>query len=250
MKHILGLLWILMLLSSCNGDNVPDCFQNAGDMIREEITLPNFTRITVFEKVQLVLREGPVQRVEIETGEFLRNEVSAEVEGDRLLLRNENGCNFTRDFGLTTIFVTAPNITEIRSSTGLEIRSDGVLTYPALNLLSEGFLDPDAQTTDGSFNLEVASENIAITSNGIAFFDIRGRATNFSITISAGDSRVEARELNAENVILNHRGTNTILVSPQESISGVIRGLGDVEAFNRPPEVNVEELFRGRLIFK
>ena len=243
-------LLLMTLLSACNGDNVPDCFQNAGDTIRDEIVLPEFTRITVFENVQLVLRDGPVQQVEIETGEFLRNEVSAVVEGGRLVLRNENDCNFTRDFGLTTIFVTAPNIEEIRSSTGMEIRSDGVLSYPNLLLLSESFLDPEAQTTDGSFNLELATENVAITSNGIAFFDLRGTTTNFSVTISAGDSRVEARVLAAENVLLNHRGTNTILVNPQQSISGVIRGLGDVEAFNRPMEVNVEELFRGRLIFR
>lgn len=250
MKNSILLLIGIIVLTACNGDNVPDCFQNAGDTIREEVDLPDFSRITVFENVRLVLRQGPVQQVTVETGEFLRNEISTTVEEGRLLLRNENNCNFTRDFGLTTIFVTAPNITEIRSSTGLEVNSDGVLSYPTLALLSESFLVPEANTTDGSFDLELASENVSIVTNGIAFFKLRGSTTNLSITISAGDSRVEARDLQAENIQLDHRGTNNILVSPQQSINGVIRGLGDVEAFNRPPEINVEELFRGRLLFK
>ncbi|MEO0526629.1 MAG: DUF2807 domain-containing protein, partial [Bacteroidota bacterium] len=159
-QQIGGYVIFVILLMGCNGDSISDCFQNAGDTVREEIIVPNFTQITVFENITLVLREGPEQRVEIQTGEFLRDEVSAVVEEERLILRDENDCNFVRDFGLTVVFVTAPNITEIRSSTGFPISSEGILNYPSLALLSESFTDPEAETTDGEFNLEVNAENI------------------------------------------------------------------------------------------
>lgn len=240
----------LSVLSACNGDNVPDCFQNAGALVREEIVVPDFTKITVFENVKLVIKQGAEQKLEVETGEFLREEVIVSVEGDRLVLRDENGCNFVRDFGLTTVYVTAPNITEIRSSTGFPITSDGVLGYPSLTLLSESFTEPEAETTDGEFNLEVDSENIGIVTNGIAFFELGGTVENFSITIAAGDSRVETSGLIAQNVTINHRGSNDVLIDPRQSLSGVIRGTGDVISFNRPSEVNVEVLFNGRLIFR
>nr|WP_299175289.1 head GIN domain-containing protein [uncultured Allomuricauda sp.] len=242
--------YLTLILIACNGENTPDCFQNAGDLIRTTTEVPNFTTITVFENINLVLKEGAEQQVEIETGEFLQNEVSASVSDDRLLLRNENGCNFIRDYGLTTIYVTSPNITEIRSSTGLLISSDGVLNYPNLNLISESFINSESETTDGSFDLTLNAENVQITVNGIAFFKLAGASSNLNVLVAAGDSRIEAEGLVAQNVSMNHRGSNDIIVNPQSSISGVIRGTGDVISISRPPEVNVEELFNGKLIFR
>jgi hypothetical protein len=250
MKKNFFYIALTILLFSCNGENTPDCFQNSGDLVRVTVDLPSFSTITVFENLNLVLKDGPDQLVEIETGEFLLNEVSAEVEGDRLIVRNENSCNFVREYGLTTIYVTSPNISQVRSSTGLLISSDGVLNYPNLSLVSESFNNPETETTDGSFDLELNCETVSIVVNGIAFFKLSGLADNFNVTIAAGDSRIEAENLITQDVGLNHRGSNNIFINPQQRVSGVIRGYGDVISSNRPPEVNVEELFNGRLIFR
>src|SRR5680860_698087 len=142
----------IILLASCNTENAPDCLQNSGNLIREEVSLSEFTKITVFENVALVLKQDDVQQVEIETGEYLRDEVSATVEGDRLLLKDTNDCNYFREYGLTTVYITSPNITEIRSSTGQLIKSDGVLAYGSLTLLSESFNNPESETTDGEIS--------------------------------------------------------------------------------------------------
>lgn len=240
----------VLLCFGCNSESAPDCLQNSGELIRTEISVDDFSKITVFEKVGLVLKEGDVQKVDIETGEFLFEGVSAEVEGDRLILRNENGCNLFRDYGLTTVYVTSPNIDEIRSSTGLTIKSDGVLSYPFLELYSESFLEPDALTTDGEFDLELDSRSVSVVVNGITYFKFRGASENLSLIVASGDSRIEAAELSVENIFLNHRGTNDMFVNPQESISGVIRGTGDVISSNQPPIVEVEELYKGKLIFR
>lgn len=249
MPRYVLLMVVVCFCLSCNSENTADCLQNEGELIRQEAVLPTFDKITVFEKVGLVLKEGPEQKVEIETGEFLLNEVIAVVEGDRLILRNGNGCNLFRDYGITTVYVTSPNIREIRSSTGLLISSDGILAYPGLSLISESFNDPEAETTDGSFDLELATETVSIVVNGIAYFKLSGTTTDFNVTIAAGDSRIEAKSLMAQNVVVNHRGTNDVLVNPQASIRGVIRGLGDVICFTRPPIIEVEERFNGQLLF-
>ncbi|MCR9265017.1 MAG: DUF2807 domain-containing protein [Flavobacteriaceae bacterium] len=241
---------LLLLLLSCNGDNVPDCFQNAGNTVRLTVDVPEFNTITVFENLNVVLKQGEEQRVEIETGEFLQNDVLAEVKDNRLIVRNENNCNYVREYGLTTIYVTAPNISEIRSSTGLLISSDGVLQYPNLSLITESFNNPETETTDGSFDLQLDVERVSIVVNGIAYFKLVGTTTDFNVTIAAGDSRIEAENLVAQRVSLNHRGSNDIFVNPQQRISGTISGTGDVISVNRPSEIEVEELFNGQLIFK
>ncbi|WP_108424319.1 head GIN domain-containing protein [Flagellimonas amoyensis] len=252
LEGTLGVFLILLtfLMVSCNGENVPDCFQNAGDMVRQPVDVPAFTTITVFENLNVVLKQGDEQRVEIETGEYLLNDVSAVVEEGRLILRNENSCNYVREYGLTTVYVTSPNINEIRSSTGLLISSDGVLAYPSLALIAESFNNPETETTDGSFDLNLNTTSVSIVVNGIAYFKLQGTTENFNVTVAAGDSRIEAEDLISQNVTINHRGSNDVFVNPQQRLEGVIRGTGDVISVNRPPEVDVEELFNGRLIFQ
>jgi len=245
----INFLLVLLALSSCDSENASDCFQTTGVLLREEIVVDKFTTITVFENVSLVVKQGATQKVEIETGENLRNEVGAVVENGRLILTDTNDCNYVRDYGTTVVYVTTPNLTSIRSSTGFPIRSDGILGFEGLSLFSESFTNPDAETTDGAFDLDLNVTSLSITVNGIAYFKLRGDAENVNINIAAGDSRIEAQELLAQKVLINHRGSNDILVNPQTSLSGVLRGTGDLQSYNRPPEVSIEELYNGRLIF-
>ncbi|MRI01542.1 DUF2807 domain-containing protein [Kriegella sp. EG-1] len=248
-KIVFALL-VFVLFISCNSESSSDCFQNSGNIIRQEIAVPEFNKITVYEKIVLVVKEGETQKVEIETGVNLLNEISVAVENDRLLLRNENGCNLFREYGVTKIYVTSPNITQIRSSSGLPITSDGVLNYQSIELLTESYLEPDALTTDSEFDLNLNVDTVSVVVNGIAYFKLKGVAENLSLYVASGDSRIEAEDLLADKVTLNHRGSNDLFVNPTESIIGVIRGNGDVISNNIPPIVEVEEQYKGKLIFK
>ncbi|MBT8236513.1 MAG: DUF2807 domain-containing protein [Bacteroidia bacterium] len=247
-------VWIAFLASawllSCSSENAPDCFQTSGDPISEEIPVSEFNSITVFENIELILRTGPAQNVRLETGENLRDEISAEVVNDRLILRNENGCNLLRSYGKTKFYITTPDLFEIRSSTGFPIRSEGILAVDELRLISESFNNPETETTDGSFDLEVNASRVAIVANGIAYYSLRGVSQEFAVTVAAGDSRIEADGLVVDHITLNHRGTNDILIRPQNSLSGVIRGTGDVISYNRPDSVDIAILYKGKLIFK
>jgi hypothetical protein len=245
-----SLFLFFLVLGSCNSEKASDCFQNAGELTRVEVATANFEKITVFENLNLVLKQGEEQKVAIESGEFLLNDISVTVEDNRLIVRNENGCNLFRDYGLSTVYVTSPNINEIRSSTGLNIASEGTLVYPSLRIISESFNQPEADTTSGSFDLNLDCDTVVVLVNGISFLQLSGQTQNFNINAAAGASRIEAGELRAEMVRINHRGSNDIIVNPQQSISGIIRGYGDVVSLNRPQEIEVEETFEGRLIFR
>lgn len=243
-------LALSFLLLACNGEHVPDCFQQTGELVREELSLPEFDKITVYENISVVLIQGAVQKVELETGTNLRPEVTAKVVAGRLEVRDENNCNLFREYGTTTFFITTPNLTEIRSSTGFPIRSEGTLQFDKVILQSESFSSPETETTDGSFDLELDAQSVSVVANGIAFFRLRGTTDNLQLTIGAGDSRIEANLLLANNVSVSHRGSNDMLVYPMQSLKGVIRGTGDVVSFSRPDSVEIELLYKGRLLFK
>lgn len=249
MKRI-TLIVSMFLVIACDTENALDCFQRTGDIITQEVEVVDFTRILVNPGVQLILKEGETTSVIIETGDNLLDEVSAVVEGDRLILSNTNDCNFVRDFNQTKIFVTAPNITEIRSETQFDISSDGVLRFPSLTLFSEDFLEDGGGNITGTFTIEVENEVLTVVGNNIASFFISGETNTLNITFASGTGRFEGSNLIAQNINVRHRGTNKIIVNPQQSIKGEILSTGDVISVNRPSIIEVEEFFTGRLIFQ
>lgn len=247
MKQALYIVMITILFG-CSGENVPDCFQTAGTIIQKEISVSEFNRILINRDIELIIKQTDNYSLVIETGENLLADVEAEVIDNQLIIKNNNTCNYVRDFGITKVYVTAPNLTEIRTSTQYDISSDGVLIYPDLDLISEDFTE-DTEFTVGDFRLNLDSENLRIVSNNISFFYISGRTTNLFVGFFAGTGRFEGENLIADNVSISHRGSNDMIVNPQLSLTGVLRGTGNLISKNQPSTIDIEELYTGRLIF-
>lgn len=241
---------MMMLVSGCSSEKAPDCFQTAGNIIREEVELDTFSEIMVFEKVKLFIEHGNKQKVVVESGKNLLNEVSVRVQDGRLILRNENACNLFRDYEITKVYVTSPNLTWIQTSTASAIESIGTLSYPELWLRSlNQEKDPDIHT-DGDFILDLNVENLRITTDHISNYFLSGKVENFNAFFAAGDGRLEARNLVVQHYDIFHRGTNKLIVNPQQSLKADIYSYGDIISVNRPPVVNVTEHFKGQLIFE
>ncbi len=139
---------------------------------------------------------------------------------------------------------------EIRNSSGLTVESQGVLAFDELELVSNDPDNLDVYHFDGDFRLDLDVGRLKIRANGISKFYLRGRAGFGNIQLFDGDARVEAEDLMIENLFFFHRSSNKMIVNPLRSIRGEIRGVGDVISLNRPPIVEVEELYTGRLIFQ
>jgi len=248
MKTLVYLV-IIVLLFSCNSENAGDCFQTAGSILQEEIALDTFDKILVNRDVELILKEGNTQKVIIETGKNLWNDVQAIVVDGQLILSDNNSCNYVRDYGNTKVYVTSPNITEIRSSTQYDVSSEGVLRYPSLTILSEDYSAPDSFTV-GNFRLDIDAVNFYVVFNNLSNAYITGKTDNLNVTYASGTSRFEGRNLIAQNVYIWNRSSSDMIINPIQKITGIISGTGDVICVNRPPIVEVEALYKGRLIFE
>lgn len=246
MKKIVYLL--VFLVFACNSEDTNDCFQTSGTIVQQDVDVVGFERILVNRDITLIITDAPEYKVTIETGENLINDVKAEVIGDRLVLTDDNNCNYVRDYGVTKIYVEVPNLTEIRTSSQYEISSNGELTYPSLRLLSEDFNEA-TDFTVGDFRLSINSESLNITSNNISSFYINGEVENLFVGFFSGSGRFEGENLIAQNVEVNHRGSNDMVVNPQASLTGILRGTGDLISVNEPPIVEVERVYTGQLFF-
>lgn len=240
---------VVLFIFACDSEDANDCIQTSGSIIQEEVVVLDFERILVNRDIELIITEATDYKVVIETGENLINDVKVEVVGNRLVLTDNNTCNYVRDYGITKIYVEAPNLTEIRTSSQYEISSNGVLTYPSLRLLSEDFNEA-TDFTVGDFRLSINSESLNITSNNISSFYINGEVDNLFVGFFSGSGRFEGENLIAQNVEISHRGSNDMIVNPILSLTGIIRGTGDVISVNEPPIVDIECIYTGQLIFE
>jgi len=241
---------VLILFSSCNSEEGLNCFQSSGAIVQQEFDVKTFEKILIRNRVQLILAFGTEQKVVIETGENLMNDIIVTSLNNTLSVKNNNGCNLVRDYGITKVFVTSPNIIEIRNSSGLAVLSDGVLTYPELLLLSEDEENQDQFHIDGDFVLDLNVGSLSIVGTGLSNFFLTGTAQEAKFEIFNGDGRIESQDLLVTDLTVYHRGTQKMIVNPQNSIQGEIRGLGDIISVNEPPIVDVQEFFTGRLIFE
>ena len=248
MKKLFYLITTILILS-CEGENLGDCFQKPGAIIQKEIAVDNFDKILVNRDIELIIKDGTDQQVVIETGENLLNDVTANVLSGKLILTDNNTCNYVRDYGITKVYVTAPNIREIRSSTQYDIKSEGVLRYPDLTILSEDFSAPNS-FTNANFKLQIDNNSFTVVFNNLSNCFISGKTNNLNITLASGTSRFEGRYLEAQNIQLWNRSSNDMIVNPIQQIKGKINGVGDVIAVNTQGLIEVEELYKGRLIFE
>ncbi len=250
MKKIIYLFSLVTLLG-CSTENALNCFQASGEIIQKEYTLDKFKKIIVWSRVKLIISQGETQSVVIETGKNLFNDIKVRVEDSILKVSDRNSCNFVREYGLTKVYVTSPNIIEIRNSSGLAVESRGTIGYFELVLISE---DPDIEGefhNDGDFIMnDLDVKILRIRANGLSNFLLSGKAYQAHFGAQDSDVRIEAADLEVQDIFLFHRSSNKMIVNPMRSIHGRIVSLGDVIAKNRPQIVEVEELFTGRLIFE
>ena len=248
MKKVVSIL-IFIIIASCDSENAGDCFQKTGAIIKKEIAVDVFDKILVNRDIELIIKEGAEQKVIVETGENLLNDVEARVADGKLTLTDNNTCNYVRDYGVTKVYVTSPSITEIRSSTQYDVKSDGVLTYPNLTVLSEDFGVPGT-FTNGNFRLKIDNNSFSLVFNNLSNCFISGKTNRLHITFASGTSRFEGQNLIAQNIQLWNRSSNDMIVNPQQEIKGEISGVGNVISVNKPPVIEVEEVYKGRLIFE
>ena len=244
MRKIFLLLGFLFFIIGCTSPS--DCVESTGKLIVKQFEVNDFDKITVYKGIALVLTQGPEFKVEVQTGENLMGGIQVKVVDGLLSLRDNTTCNFVREYGHTTVFVTAPTIIELTSKTEKTISSNGILTYRIIRLFS---MDLSDGAGTGDFNLEINNSQTVIENNNVARYHISGKTDELLLNFYDGNGRFEGENFEAKNIIIFQRGSNDMIVKPIESITGKIVSTGNVILKNTPPEVDVKELYRGRVIY-
>lgn len=246
MKKILPVIALLFLILGCSKPG--DCVESTGNLISKEFAVPaetNFDKIIVYPGIALVVAEGPY-KIEVKTGENLIDDIEVKIVDGLLSLRDNTTCNWVREYGQTTVYVTAPNIIELHSKTEKTISSNGVLTFPILRLFSMDLTD-GAGT--GDFNVQVNNGQTVIENNNVARYYISGQTNELLLNFYDGNGRFMGENLTAQSIKVFHRGSNDMIVKPVQSIAGKMVSTGNIILKSTPTTVDVQELYHGRVIY-
>jgi hypothetical protein len=243
---------LVFLLTSCGISE--DCFKGNGNRITQIFPLDNFTKIKVHNGVGLVIKEGSNYEVKIETSDNIMDALEVRMDGDMLVVKDNSTCNIVRDYGQTVVYVTLPDginlpliqELELYSKTEQKIQSEGTLHSTIVRLFSIDLYD-GAGT--GDFHINVANSQVVIEGNNVSNYYVSGTCGELLVNFYFGNGRFYGANLYAQNVKVYHRGSNDMFVYPVEKIEGTIAATGNVVLENVPPIINVEEVFRGQLIY-
>jgi hypothetical protein len=248
MKKIL-LVLPLLLLFGCNISE--DCLKNSGAMqtrIIDVLPEASFSKIYVYPNISVVLSQGDENAITIKAGSNVISDISAVIENDALVLRDNSGCNLARQYGDKTVYVNAKTVPvmEIYSNTAQTIKSDGVLTFPILRLYA---MDYFGGVGTGDFTINVDSAQLVVQSNNVSIFRITGETDEMLLNFYDDLSRFEGESLIAQSIKVFQRSANDMIVHPVQSITGDIYSTGNILCKTHPPVVNVEKHYTGRLIY-
>ena len=251
---VLILLYVFICFASSltfmSCERPSECTESAGATKIKDIPVESFSKIKVYRGIEVVITEGAETKVQIQAGENFINDIEVKQYGNQLVFKDNSGCNWVRDYGQTKIFITTPTLEEIYSKTDRDISSNGVLTFPNLNIISfDRDADGESGAGTGDFILEINNNSLTIGNNNVSRFYLSGQTNNANFNFYFGDGRIEAEQFTIQNLYVYHRGSNDMIVKPMQSLTGTLNSTGNVILKNVPPLVDVEELYQGNLIY-
>ncbi|MBI5219712.1 MAG: DUF2807 domain-containing protein [Bacteroidia bacterium] len=89
---------VVLIAFSCSKENRWDCLKRTGKIVTEERVLNNFTDIEIMNKFTIEIIEDSVNKAIIKGGENLLPLVKSDVSENKLVLKNNNRCNWARSY--------------------------------------------------------------------------------------------------------------------------------------------------------
>jgi len=178
------------LLFGCT-DNTSDCLSSAGNTISKTIVLNDFSKVIFHEGIELEIKQGTENSIQIDYGENLLKNISTTITNGVLSIDNSS-CNLIRDIKPAKVVLTAITISEIRNASQFLGFSKNILRFNSLTLISENHNTNYVNVDD--FSLRIENKNLDIISNNVSNFKITGSTESLFVGFYAGESKFNGKK--------------------------------------------------------
>src|SRR5690606_26033531 len=166
MNKLFTISCFLFIVLSCDSESATDCGKKSGAVVKREILdIPTFDKIRIESGIELILFQSTEQKIEIETGENLINDILVEVVNGELVIKNNISCNWFRNYNHAKAYVTFSEISKIYSVSQHKISATQLLEFDEIELSSG--LNQEAIATE--FDLNISCNRVVVNANDATY---------------------------------------------------------------------------------
>lgn len=237
---VLLLALILYVLGSCKKADERRCVKSSGSIITEGRSLESFNRIELRDNINLIIIPDTINFMHVEAPENLMKFIISDVQGQNLVIRNDNRCNWLRSFE-NDISVRL----HLKTLEGVEIRGMG-------DIKNEGFLQSDifhidAYAASGNIDLQVQAKEIHVKiHNGPSFITVKGTGER-AYVYNAGEGYIFMQNFTAQQSFVVHNGTGDCHIKAERFLDISLEYVGDVYYYGQPDTLNKTITGSGRI---
>jgi hypothetical protein len=243
MKHHLFLVnsILVLILFSCNKDDQGSCFKMTGEVISEKRILTVFDSIRLERRIELYLVPDTINYAEVEAGRNLLPKIRTDLQGNTLVIRNDNRCNWVRSYEIPVrVYLHHTGIRHIVNFGTGKIISTDTLRSPEITL--------EFRDASSDVNLRVNNQRVHIIQHtGASDVKIFGKTGELSVYMSSlawGDYRALA----AAKVYVESRSAADCFVRATESYFFRLRAAGNIYYSASAPLLGKEVTGSGNLV--
>lgn len=212
---IVGILMIVVISSGCVGSG-------SGNVVKEARDVSGFNQISVDGNINVILKQGDVESVEVEAEDNIISNIKTQVTDRKLEIKQE-GTSIWPSKPIN-VYVTVKDISSIELSGSSKVKGANIDTD---NLdLSIG----------GSGNVEIenlTAENLGAKISGSGKIELSGRVKKQELTIE-GSGDYKARDLTSEDTEITIYGSGDAEVNTSKNLEINITGSGKVSYLGNP----------------
>lgn len=234
-------LSLVILLTACNDESAFNCIKTTGDIIKKDIVVEDeFHRIEIYDGIDVYLSQGEETSITLKTGENLIKNIEFVFKEESLIISDNNTCNWARTYGQLAVYITANQLKHIKLWGYGDVNSIDTLRFTDLIV--------ESKNGTGDIKLNMQCKSVNVVSNSISNISLTGTVDNLTVGHYYDDGQFHGQNLIAQNVTVNHLGTNTISVYPVRRLKTYIESNGDVYYCNTPEEMVTNIVGSGQLI--
>ncbi len=224
-KKLLALLFVSVLMSSCNVNMFNRVNGNRNVVTADRSTSQKFTKIKVSTGLDLYLSQGTKNKVTLEADENLHDIIITEVNDGVLKIYSEKNIWQAK---ARKVYVTVKNLEGLTATSGSDVYTEDVLKVESIKI---------SATSGADIRIALDADTVETSATSGSDIRISGTANNHTSRANSGAS-IEAYKLISKNATVNVSSGADINIYASESINAKASSGGDIDFKGNPREIN------------
>jgi hypothetical protein len=230
-----------ILLTGCEKDEGA-CVSSTGKVIIQERPAQYFQTVEVYDNINLILTQDiAASRIMVEAGKNLMEGIITEIDSGRLVIRNNNRCNWLRSFEIPiNVYLTFPDLDTIIFRAAGNITCSNAWTNESVCL----------DVIEGAGNIDLKLQvyrSFILVRYGTTSINLEG-FSQVSTLISHGFGPLHAENLISKFTYVSTRSPNDLFVYSSVEMAVEIGNIGNVYYRGDPAVITTNIYGEGKLI--